>query len=185
MKTPNFLDRRTLSKMASVDETHCVRVILNNTSNSLPYTVPCKYRRYVFERDGLAGVHVLDFPLSVWMHEVPQGQYRPNQSVSEDLKPTARLPLTIQVIPWKSANTHTETPPALRGALVMLREIFTSLNPPPVVFKALDHAEKNELDALSELSAASGKPATSEETPGQRQARIMREAKIQKQLEPA
>lgn len=183
MKIPNFLDRRTLAKMASENETHCIRVILGNTSNPAPYTVPCKYRRYLFERNGTIGAHVLDFPLSVWMDGTPKGRYGPNKSVSEDLKPTARLPFTIQVIPWYGATpTEKEDPQALRGAFSLLREIFTALNPPPVVFKALQHAENNEMEQLTALSASSKEPASGE-TPRQLQARKMREAKMKKRTE--
>lgn len=111
MNIPNFIDRRTLAKMAAPDETHCVRVILQKVSNSAPYTVRSRLRRYVFERNGLAGCHVLDVPVSVWMQGVPtSGPYRQNPSISDDLQPTVQLPFTIQVIPWKA---KVQAPPAV------------------------------------------------------------------------
>lgn len=115
MNIPNFIDRRAAAKMAAPDETHCVRVILQKVSNSAPYTVRSRLRRYLFERDGLAGCHVLDVPVSAWMAGTPaSGPYRPNPSIASDLQPTAQLPFTIQVIPFKAK--------ALQAAPVVIEE---------------------------------------------------------------
>jgi hypothetical protein len=196
MKAPTFLDRRTLAKMAAPDETHCVRVILQKVSNSAPYTYRSALRRYLFERDGILGAHILDIPVSLWMAEIPtSGPYRKNASVSDDLKPTQATPFTIQVIPWKGAKAPAVANP---DCLPLLREIVSSFNPPPAILTALQLTEEGNLESLEVLAGTvrifkanpppvknpAAEPAA-ELSPAAARMRKMREAKAAKKLQTA
>lgn len=183
MTLPNTLTTAMLATLAAPDEIHAVRVVLHKVSSQVPYRLRSKLRTYVFEKNRDINAHVLDVPVSVWMHGANNAARRGEGAICQDLQPTISMQLTIQVIPWHGAiSAVQEDPQALRGAFSLLREIFTALNPPPVVFKALQHAENNEMEQLTALSASSKEPASGE-TPRQLQARKMREAKMKKRTE--
>ena len=188
MKIPALLDRRTLSKMASPDETHCVRVILQKVSNPAPYTVRGRIRRYLFERNQQLCSHILDVPVSIWMAEVPNnGPHRQNPSVSDDLKPTMQLPFTIQVIPWGNATpATTATAP---DVFPLVRQVAQKLEAPAIMRKAIDLAAAGDVDGLRALLAGGPdkQPEPPTESPAAARMRKMREAKAAKkaQLQPA
>lgn len=190
MNVPNFIDRRTLAKMAAPNETHCVRVILQKVSNSAPYTVRSRLRRYQFERDGIAGCHVLDIPVSVWMLGTPtSGPYRANPSISSDLQPTIQLPFTIQVIPWvaKGASTiTTESQETASDAPESVAQADDPTAPEPAQSPSGDPKPAAQADdvASADDDQESDTPAPSvEESPTDARMRKMRDAKAAKKAQ--
>lgn len=110
-KIPNFIDNRTLRSLAAPDETTMVRVLARRVSSSVAFRHRARLRTYAFEKNGTLAAHVLDVPASVWMQGIPNGAYRENPSISDDLQPTALVPLTIQVLPWPGATVPASTEP--------------------------------------------------------------------------
>jgi hypothetical protein len=110
--------------------------------------------------------------------------------ISEDLAPTAQVPLTFQVIPWGEAKATAEKVAAASATIEELRQIAKVLGAPPVMIEAIEHhaaGNASELAViLGRLNAPS--PATHpegevEETPAEARARKMREGKAKKKAE--
>lgn len=187
MNIPNLITREVLSAMAAPDETHAVRVVLSKVTSSVPYKLRSKLRSYVFEKDREIGAHVLDVPVSVWMAGADDRARRGEGAICKDLQPSMNFPLTVLVIPWRNASAADTA--VTNEALAVLRELLAILNPPPVVFEALDLAQTGDVAKLRYLlDRGKQKAADGEETPAQARARKMREAKAAKrreQLQPA
>lgn len=142
---PKLITNAWLASQAAPDETHMVRVIARNVVSSVGYRLRCKNRTYVFERDGKISAHVLDVPISVWMREVPAGAYRPNMSISHDVAPTPDAPLTIQVLPLRTAQST--------SAMARLAEVARLMGAPPAMMAAIDAAAKGDVEHLDDILA--------------------------------
>jgi len=180
MNPPLQINKATLRGLASPEETHAMRIVLHDVSNSSPYRLRCNRRQYLFEKDGILGKHVLDIPASVWMAGVQPGRWRPNFSISEDLRTANNCPFSIQIIPWKGAQA-VPAPAAQADYLKPLRTLLSNLGAPEVVVKAfglIDAGDLEGLQALAQLSATS----SSEDAAAARAAK-MREAKARKKAE--
>lgn len=192
MIVPTFIDRKVAAQLAAPDETHAVRVILQKVANPGAYRLRCRLRSYLFERNPDVRAHALDIPVSLWMQGVPKpGQpANRNTSISDDLKPTAQLPLVIQIVPWKGATGRMG-----KTAVELIESIVAKFNPPPELRKALQLAKAGDLATLESMARVVPVPeppevvppaaeaAEAEETPAQAKARKMREAKAAKKAE--
>jgi hypothetical protein len=183
MNIPEIITQSEIRALASPSETHAVRVILHEVPYPGQFRLRTLRRQYLFERDGIAEVHLLDIPVSVWMHDVPTGQLRDNTSISQDFRSAGAVKWSFQIVPLKGAT------PAIAAEqahfLPLLREILRTIEAPPVVeeaFKLIDAGNLGELQDLAAFLKSTAKadgpsPAAAE------RARKMREAKAAKQAE--
>ena len=120
MNIPHLVDNKALADLASPTDALCVRVVLRRVQNNAPYRLHGKLRIYLATYDRDLCAHVLDVPLSVWMHGFPAtGAYRDNPSIAHDLqgnRSQGMSPLVFLVVPWKLAAAPAVAVPAASAA---------------------------------------------------------------------
>lgn len=134
------------------EDTHAVRIILLNSTGSTQYTLRGVGRRkgkYILEKDGTSGRHVLDIPVSIWNQDIPQGRYQDNTSIAHDLlaKPQPLIPFVTMIVPWNGARSKAADASA-PDFFTPLRDLLVKLVPPPVVQHALNLAATGDIEAL-------------------------------------
>jgi hypothetical protein len=214
MNLPATINAKILRELAAPNETHAVRVVCLRTSGPTQFRFRGIKRQYLFERDGVSGMHVLDVPQSLWMDGVSAGAYRPNLSIAHDMqaRPLPMVPLLTLLVPWGPAKADAGAPPASDAAPVTpspdlfppLRELLTKLGAPGILFDAL-HVLEHEgignfqsfVDCLPDdgvivgspevaAPAKAAQPSPAIETPAAKRMREKRARdKAKKQLQPA
>lgn len=143
MNLPSTISNRILREFAAPNETHAVRVQMLKTCGPSTYRFRGIKRQYLFERDGVTGMHVLDVPASLWMQHIPAGAYKPNLSIAHDIqgRPMLLAPLMTLWVPWKgavpvegAADASTEVPFDFEP----MRTLFVKLGAPSILFEALE-----------------------------------------------
>lgn len=198
MKIPPVLSKSTLRPITSPEETHAVRVVLHDVHNGGPYRLACHARTYIFEKNALLGKHVLDIPVSLWMHGVGQTRFAANTSISDDFRTAKGTPYTFQVIPLAESTAAPETKPSIAdAALPLLRELLSNMGAPDEVVKAfvcIDNGDVASLQRLLEHIPQPGDEIPEEKAPASaksskadilRKAREAKAAKKKAQLQPA
>ena len=181
MTLPSVISKTTLEGIDTSADTHAVRVVAHEVNNPSPYRLRCRNRTYLFEKDGTVGKHVIDIPVSVWMH----GQGRRDMvAICDDFRTANGSAFTIQVVRIKP---EAQADDFAQAALEQVRRLLSNLGAPESVVEAFGFVDKRDLDGLknhvsSQVDAARSKPPA--ETKAQRQARLMREAKAKKKAEP-
>jgi len=129
MNLPNFIDRKALKARASEGETHAVRLILRRVTSTVPYTLRCRARSYIFERNLKLSAHILDIPLSIWMDQSTAARGVP--ALCDDLRSTDAMPLSFHVVPWGESTVaesqESETKQDLADALDLVEKLIASL----------------------------------------------------------
>lgn len=171
MNLPIEINQRVLQELASPSDTTAIRVICTSAPNGSAYRLRGKRRQYVFERNNTVGAHVLDIPASLWQHDVPPGPYRENLSLCHDMQTVTgnKVPLVFMVVPWGPESTAVAAEALAENATVLetmplLREFFTRVGAPPIVFEALDVIRDEPLDVFRQL-VESIKPADGDAPP--------------------
>lgn len=203
MNLPNLVTNAILAKLASPEETHCVRVIARRCLNQRPLAIRGRHRTYHAEHVAECGYHALDVPLTVWMDGIEPGTYRDNKSIAQDLQATcgpATLPLIFTVLPWRGAKAVTpvvEAPAAPQAdVFTPLEELFAKMGAPAEVVEALKLAKDGHAGALRQFvdGCFVGQPGPPpvpdpvQPSPEALRMRKLREAKAAKraaQLQPA
>ena len=139
MTIPGQLSKSTLSAMQCPD-TVFVRVLLHSVSNNGQARLRCRNRQYLFEKNHETGCHILDIPMSVWMHNVNPGRYRDQRSVCDDFRELPGATFTIHIVGAQPATEAAAAPPADPGVIAELRRLLTALDAPPEVKHALEIA---------------------------------------------
>lgn len=112
MQVPPIISRTTLSELSFPNDTHAVRIIAHGSSNPTMYRMRRQRREYRFERDGLVGKHILDIPLSLWMHGASESPFRETHSIADDFRNAESGNFTIHIIPLvQPAKPEAITPP--------------------------------------------------------------------------
>lgn len=170
MNIPGLLSKSTISQMQCAD-TVSVRVLLHSVSNNGQARLRCRNRQYLFEKSHETGCHILDFPMSMWMHNVNPGRYRDQRSICDDFRELPGAAFTIHIIGTQPAvEAAPEAPPADPGVIAELRRLLTALDAPPEVETAFEFAQNNPSNLaeyvnviLAALQASSEPPHASTE----------------------
>lgn len=177
MNIPKVLSKTTLRAITSPKETHAVRVVLHEVHNQGPFRLQCQQRTYFFEKNGTVGKHVLDIPVSIWMHGVGETRFAANKSVCDDFLSIKNAPCTFQVI----ALAKTELKPSIADeALPLLRQLLSNMGAPDEVvqaFRCIDAGDMAGLRAL--LDSPTPIPSLAKSSPAD-SLRKAREAKAAK-----
>lgn len=140
MNIPGLLSKSTISQMQCAD-TVSVRVLLHSVSNNGQARLRCRNRQYLFEKSHETGCHILDIPMSIWMHNVNPGRYRDQRSICDDFRELPGASFTIHIIGTQPAvESAPEAPPADPGVIAEFRRLLTALDAPPEVETAFDLA---------------------------------------------
>lgn len=139
MTIPGLLSKTTIAQMQCPD-TVFVRVLLHSVSNNGQARLRCRNRQYVFEKSHETGCHILDFPMSVWMHNVNPGRYRDQRSVCDDFRELPGASFTIHIIGAQPAAEAAAAPPADPALIVELRRLLAAMNAPEEVENAFEIA---------------------------------------------
>ena len=99
MQIPSIVSKSTLAQMNLPPQTHAVRIIAHANNNPTTYRLRCRTREYRFERCGVVGKHILDIPLSVWMHGTIVSPFRETNSIADDFRKADNGNFTIHLIP--------------------------------------------------------------------------------------
>lgn len=185
MTLPPIISKTTLQPLFTEKETHAVRVVLHEVNNGGIYRLRCRLRTYLFERDGKVGKHILDIPVSVWMHGTGGSRHEANRSVSEDFRTGKHIPYSIQVISIRESSIAVPESVADQ-ALPLLRKLLSRLGAPDEVVHAFQLIEDGSIDALRSLaedkpaSAPAADPDAAKKAAVAERMRKMREAKAKK-----
>ncbi|WP_234043556.1 hypothetical protein [Luteolibacter yonseiensis] len=163
MNLPIEINQRVLNELASPQDRTAIRVICASVPNPSPYRLRGKRRQYVFERNNTIGAHILDIPASLWQHDIPRGPWRENLSLCHDMQTVmgVKVPLVFLIIPWGEGAQDTDTTAATgEGSqmLELLRNFFTKLDAPPIVFEGLECLAHRGPEAFSEFVQAISPP---------------------------
>lgn len=139
MIIPGLLSKSTISAMQCTDNVF-VRVLLHSVSNNGQARLRCRNRQYLFEKSHETGCHILDFPMSVWMHNVNPGRYRDQRSICDDFRELPGASFTIHVLGAQAGTEAPAAPPADPALIVELRRLLTAMNAPEEVENAFEIA---------------------------------------------
>ena len=145
MTIPGLLSKSTISQMQCTDAIS-VRVLLHSVSNVGQARLRCRNRQYVFEKSHETGCHILDIPMSVWMHNVNPGRYRDQRSICDDFRELPGTSFTIHIIgtqPAVEAAPSVSGDPLAKcffGVIADLRRLLTAMNAPEEVENAFEIA---------------------------------------------
>lgn len=142
MNLPQNVTPEVLASLAAPDEAFAVRVLIRRTANTGLQTLRGRFRRYIAKRDDKLGCHVIEIPLSIWMHGIPKGTYQDNLSVAHDImgnRPATKAPLVLLIVPWSGAKkVEAEPVAAVVTDLKSLRELAEVLGAPDLLLSAID-----------------------------------------------
>jgi len=131
MQIPSTISRSTLQELAQPGETHAVRIIVHNVNNPTSYRMRRRNREYRFERDGTVGKHILDVPLSVWMHGASVAPFRETFTIADDFRNADAGNYTVHVIALPGAAAPTPTadpqPPAEDSDIPEMLDLLETL----------------------------------------------------------
>lgn len=159
--TSNFPTRITskeLAELADPSDTLAMRVILRRVNNLGQYTLSGKLRKYIFTYDARIRAHVLDVPLSCWIHSIPTGAYQDNQSIAHDIfakrspkdAPLIVIPIAIN----EGIVAFHEQPKPDEGALLFsLTAFLNEMTPPDEIQQAINIVTMQGVDEEARLSA--------------------------------
>jgi hypothetical protein len=180
MNIPQLVSKSSLQAIDTSKDTHAVRVVLHDANNPGAFRLECHGRTYLFERNGEIGKHVLDIPVSVWMHGTTGGRFETAASISDDFRTASGASLSIQVIPLRAATGDS-------GEVVaLLRQLLSGIGAPDPVRHTFAMLEAGvsfqQIRKFVEdvLEAIDDEELDTKETPAQAKARKMREAKAAK-----
>jgi hypothetical protein len=172
MNIPQLVSKSSLQAIDTSKDTHAVRVVLHDANNPGAFRLACHSRTYLFERNGEIGKHILDIPVSVWMHGTTGGRFETAASISDDFRTATGASLSIQVIPLRAATEGS-------GEVVsLLRQLLSNLVAPQPVIEAFACIDKGDIEGLRHRVQLSAE-ADSESAAAAR-TRKMREAKAAK-----
>lgn len=173
MIIPGQISKSTISAMQCTD-TVFVRVLLHSVSNNGQARLRCRNRQYLFEKSHETGCHILDIPMSVWMHNVNPGRYRDQRSICDDFRELPGASFTIHVLGTQPASEASIdfAPPADPGVISELRRLLTALDAPQEVETAFEIAAENPTvlagyvdGIISALGEQSEEPAVEPDAP--------------------
>jgi hypothetical protein len=146
MNLPSVLSKTVIDEIKSPADTHAVRVILHDVHSSVPYRLACNLRQYVFDKCGIAGRHILDIPVSLWMAGAETAPFRDNTSISEDFRTAKHCRHSIQIVQIGASAPSADF-------LSPLRELLGTLGAPSCVNHALDLIAAQDHGALLSMVA--------------------------------
>lgn len=160
--TSNFPTRITskeLAELADPSDTLAMRVILRRVNNLGQYTLSGKLRKYIFTYDARIRAHVIDVPLSCWMHSIPTGAYQDNQSIAHDIfakrspkdAPLIVIPIAINegIVAFHEQPKHD----ANAILLAQFADFLNTMGPPDEIQQALNIVTMTGVDEEARLSA--------------------------------
>jgi len=149
MTIPGQISKSTISQLGCTDSLS-VRVLLHSVSNNGSARIRCRNRQYIFEKSHETGCHILDIPMSLWMHNVNPGRYRDQRSICDDFRELPGAAFTIHIIGNAPALEEAPATPADPGVISELRRLLTALDAPQIVRHALEIAIESP-DKLAEF----------------------------------
>lgn len=147
---PFIISAAWIRSLPPTGDTHAVRMIMLTTSGPTTYTLRGIKRKYLLDRDGVTGRHILDIPVSIWSQGLPSERYHDNTSIAHDLqsKPHPLCPFVTVVVPWNGGGEALETQKP--DFFTPLRDLLIHTDAPPYVIEALDLARGEDNSALVE-----------------------------------
>jgi len=139
MTIPGQLSKSTIAQLGCTDSIS-VRVLLHSVSNNGSARIRCRNRQYIFEKSHETGCHILDIPMSLWMHNVNPGRYRAQGSICDDFRKLPGAEFTMHIIGNASAKEAAPDAPADPVLIVELRRLLTAMNAPEEVENAFEIA---------------------------------------------
>jgi len=177
MKLPQIVTAAELAELAAPTDTVAMRVAIRRVSGSGPFRLRGKKQMYIAQFNQQCRMHVIDVPLSVWMADVPTGQYRDNPGIAHDLQGNRSpnlSPLLFFIVPYKAAgvvpiSADSENPGTSR-ILDALRTLAEALGAPPLLREAFELADSGKpvdeiVKGLLDTAEAAAVASDAEHTP--------------------
>jgi hypothetical protein len=142
MTIPGQISKSTISQLGCTDSLS-VRVLLHSVSNNGSARIRCRNRQYIFEKSHETGCHILDIPMSLWMHNVNPGRYRDQRSICDDFRELPGAAFTIHIIGNAPALEAAPADLSEHDLIADLRRLLYALNAPQEVATAFDVATEN------------------------------------------
>lgn len=142
MTIPGTLSKTTISQLGCTDSIS-VRILLHSVSNNGSARIRCRNRQYIFEKSHETGCHILDIPMSLWMHNVNPGRYRAQGSICDDFRKLPGAEFTFHLVGSAPALEAAPAAPVDPGVMAEIRRLLAALGAPSEVDQAFEIAAEN------------------------------------------